>query len=72
MADQKDELIDEGAMQTMSVAPPDETIAPQTSRDETQAEDEQLDTALGQSMAASDPPSETQPGGGDESEAHPS
>lgn len=70
MTDRNDQLVGEGVMQTISVAPPDERTTPRT-----QDRDEQLDAELDQTMDASDPPSATQPGGGeaaDEAEAHPS
>jgi hypothetical protein len=66
MTENKDGIVDEGAMQTMSVAPPDENTPPKTP-------DQELDAELDQSMDASDPPSVTQPGvDAEETEAHPS
>ena len=74
MADSNDQLVEEGAMQKMSVAPPDEDTSPQTPAG-TADQEAELDEALDQTMDASDPPSQTRPGGGDpldETQAHPS
>lgn len=58
MADHKDQLVDEGAMQKMSVAPPDEETPPETQ---------------GRADEQNTPPA-TQPESSalDEAEAHPS
>jgi hypothetical protein len=70
MIEGKDGLAEERRMQTMSLAPPDETTPPRTPDEEAGS---RLDAELDQTMDASDPPSATQPGGMEEEvEAHPS
>lgn len=71
-----DKIVDEATMQTMSVAPPGPEVedGARGQGQEGASDPVGLDAELDQSMDASDPPSQTQPGSSEEEQAsaHPS